>query len=944
MKDNVERSMNPLNLAFVEALYEQYSADPTSVSGDWREYFKGLDRGDGGAVQRGPTFSPPRLFDPSPRSNGNGALSDWAPVPAPSAAGLDAAARQDRVDQLVRAYRVRAHMIAEVDPLGLPRPHHPELDPEFYGLGADDLDRVFSARTLFGDGAGGVTLRRILDRLHRTYCRSIGVQFMHIDDLTVKNWLQERMERVENRQQLTRDEQLRILTKLTDASIFEEFIQKKFLGAKSFSLEGSESLIPLLMFAIDRAADHGADEVVLGMAHRGRLNVLANIMGKSPRLIFKEFEDSDPEHHIGSGDVKYHLGYSSNWTTPNGQEVHLSLTFNPSHLEFVNPVVLGRTRAKQVRVGDTQRTRKIAILVHGDAAFAGEGVVQETLNLSQLAGYTVGGAFHVVVNNQIGFTTPPAEARSSTYATDIAKMLQVPIFHVNGEDPDAVTQVVRLAMDFRETFGQDVVIDMYGYRRHGHNESDEPAFTQPLLYKAIAERSSVRDSYLENLLKLGQVGREEADRIAVERRDHLERELSEARKADYVPSHDWLTGIWSGYVGGHEHDLPPVDTGVPEARLSELLDRMVRVPSGFSVHKTLRRLLRMRRQMAHGERPLDWGAAEHLALATLLTEGTRIRMSGQDAARGTFSHRHAVFHDVEDGRTYMPLANLGGDQAPIEIINSPLSEAGVMGFEYGFSLDWPDALVVWEAQFGDFFNAAQVIVDQFISSAEDKWRRLSGLTLLLPHGFEGAGPEHSSARIERFLMQAAEDNMQIAQPSTPANFFHLLRRQVVRPWRKPLVVFTPKSLLRHPRAVSSLEDLASKTFRRVIGDPDADPTKTARIFLCSGKIYYDLLQKREQLKQEDVAIVRIEQLYPLPDRFLEAALSPYPDGTQIVWVQDEPENMGAWRYLKNRFGTQVLGRFPFSGIYRQESASPATGSAAAHKLEQQRLLAAAFAV
>jgi 2-oxoglutarate dehydrogenase E1 component len=938
-----ERSFNPMSLAFVEGLYADYVKDPASVPIEWREYFESLgpDQDFLRAPRLGPSFEPASIFNPAKvnghayldqhKTNGNGNVS---------LNGVsEAAVRQDQVDALVRAYRVRGHMMAKIDPLGLPRPSQPELDPEFYGLSGGDLDRKFSSRTIFG--ARVLTLREILTRLRNTYCRSIGVQFMHIDDLRVKNWLQDRMEGSENRIQLTRAEQLRIFTKLTDASIFEEFIQKKFVGAKSFSLEGSESLIPLLAFAFDRAAEHGVDEVVLGMAHRGRLNVLANIMGKSPREIFREFEDADPELYFGSGDVKYHLGYSSDFATASGAKVHLSLCFNPSHLEYVNPVVLGRTRAKQDRVGDSAHLRKLGIIIHGDAAFAGEGIVQETLNLSELEGYTTGGAIHIIVNNQIGFTTPPQQSRSTVYATDVAKMLQIPVFHVNGEDPEAVAQVIRLAMDFRHTFLRDVVIDMYGYRRHGHNETDEPAFTQPLLYAAIAERKSVRDGYLDHLLELGGVTREEADRIAVERREHLERELGEARRKDFVRVHDWLGGYWKSYRGGPESGVPEVDTGVDRDELKNLLHKQTELPEGFRPHKQIDRLLTARRAMADGQRPLDWGGAEALAFASLVTEGVRIRVSGQDSERGTFSHRHAVLHDVTNGNRYMPLKNLASDQAPIEIYNSPLSEAGVMGFDYGYSLDWPDALVMWEAQFGDFMNAAQVIIDQFLVSAEDKWKRLTGLVLLLPHGYEGAGPEHSSARLERFMALAAEENIQIVQPTTPAQIFHCLRRQVLRPWRKPLVIFTPKSLLRHPHATSTLEECASGRFQRVILDPKVK--KPSRVLLCTGKVYYDLEKRRTELGRDDVAIVRVEQLYPLPDMYFRGAVEQCDDGTPVVWVQEEPENMGAWRTFRARFGAMMFGRFPFSGVCRHESASPATGSASCHKLEQQELLERAFA-
>ncbi|HKY38748.1 MAG TPA: 2-oxoglutarate dehydrogenase E1 component [Polyangiaceae bacterium] len=953
--DTTEGSPSTLSLLFAEGLYTDYLRDPSSVTPEWRAYFDSL--GPDGAFAKtpklGPVFRPRSVFNPvvtngavvpngnSHAVNGHGQVNGNANGNGALVQGVsDAAVRQDAVDALVRAYRVRGHMIAKIDPLGLPRPNQAELDPEFYELTSNDLDRKFSSRTIFG--AQVLTLREILTRLRNTYCRSIGVQFMHIDDLKVKNWLQDRMEGSENRIQLSRAEQLRILTKLTDASIFEEFIQKKFVGAKSFSLSGSESLIPLLAFAIDRAGEHDVDEVVLGMAHRGRLNVLANIMGKSPREIFREFEDADPQLYYGSGDVKYHLGHSSDFVTESGRKVHLSLCFNPSHLEYVNPVVIGRTRAKQDRVGDLTRSKKIALLIHGDAAFAGEGVIQETLNLSQVDAHTTGGTIHVIINNQIGFTTPPSQARSTTYATDVAKMLQIPIFHVNGEDPEAVAQVIRLAMDFRDTFLRDVVIDMYCYRRYGHNESDEPSFTQPLLYAAIAERKSVREGYLDHLTKLGEVTVEEADKIAVERREHLERELSEARRKDYVRVQDWLGGFWKGYRGGAESDVPEADTGIARARCQELILRQTELPETFHPHRQIEKLLADRRAMGNGEKPINWGMAELVAFGSLVTEGTRVRLTGQDCGRGTFSHRHAVLHDIEDGHTYMPLCHMAPDQAPIEVYNSVLSEAGVLGFEYGYSLDWPDALVLWEAQFGDFANAAQVIIDQFLVSAEDKWKRLSGLVLLLPHGYEGQGPEHSSARLERFLALSAEENIQVVQPTTPAQYFHVLRRQVLRQWRKPLVVFTPKSLLRLPQCVSSLDDFGADGFQRVIGDVTG-LKKAARVLLCTGKVYYDLEKRRTELGRTDVAIVRLEQLYPLPDRVLRAALDHFDDGTQFVWVQEEPENMGAWRHMRVRHGSMMFGRFPFTGICRAESASPATGSHSAHKLEQQELLERAFA-
>ena len=929
---------NPTNLAFVEDLYEAYLDDPQSVDADWRSYFEGYQNGaqngaQNGGAKLGPSFKPKSLFG---GTNGHAV----SPLPAEDT-NQGNAALQQLVGRLVRNYRVRGHITANIDPLGMPKEQPPELDPAYYNLTDADMERKLAPDTI--PGMGTLTLREVIDRLQNTYCRSIGAQFMHIDDLQVRKWLQRRMETSENRLELSHQQQTRILTKLTDAVIFEEFIQKKYLGAKSFSLEGGESLIPLLELAIDKAGAQGVEEVVLGMAHRGRLNVLANIMGKSPKQIFREFEDKDPELHRGRGDVKYHLGYSSDWTTDSGEHVHLSLCFNPSHLEFVNPVAMGRVRAKQDRIGDSERECGLAILIHGDAAFIGEGVVQETLNMSELPGYHIGGALHIILNNQLGFTTGPKEGRSSPYASDVAKMLQIPIFHVNGEDPEAVAQVINLAMDFRREFSRDVVIDMYSYRKHGHNEGDEPSFTQPLMYETIRNRKGVREAYSERLLTLGEVTQEEVDEIAERRREDLETELSAARSDDYTPYYQAGEGLWKDYVGGKDKEVDDAQTGVAKETLVELLEVQTQFPEDFHPHPKIERAIQNREKMAQGERPIDWASAESLAFGTLLIEGHRVRMSGQDSVRGTFSQRHAGLYDVQDGHMYMPLRHLNAEQAPIEIYNSPLSEAGVLGFEYGYSLDYPDGLTLWEAQYGDFNNAAQVIIDQFIASAEDKWRRLSGLVMLLPHGFEGSGPEHSSARLERFLTLCAEDNMQVMYPTTAAQYFHLLRRQVLRRWRKPLVMMTPKSLLRNQKVSSPLEALTEGEFQRVIPDNDADPQAVKRVLLCSGKVYYDLMAERDNLERHDVAIVRLEQLYPLSEEDLQSALASYADGVHVVWVQEEPENMGAWQFLRFHFGSHLFGRSPFSGVTRPASASPATGSGSAHKLEQAELLKAAFA-
>ena len=946
---------NAASLAFAEDLYEQYQADPSCVPDDWRAYFDALKtngtdaaNGNGAAFRTAPAFRSRSVFNPhpGPASVGNGHAQPAAVDPNAPAATItnesgDLSVLQERVDMLIRNYRVRGHIIAKVDPLDRPRPHVDELDPIHHGINDAVMDRVVSTGTLAGPQQQ--TVREVIDRLETTYCRSIGVQFMHIHDLTVRNWLQGRMESTENRTELDGDEQRRILRRLTDAVAFEEFLQTKYIGAKTFSLEGAETLIPLMDLAIETAGDLGIREIIIGMAHRGRLNVLANIMGKAPERILREFEDLDPQHYIGGGDVKYHLGYSGDWQTTAGKNVHLSLCFNPSHLEFINPVAEGRLRAKQDRVDDKSRNRGMCMLIHGDSAVIGEGVVQETLNLSQLEGYKTGGTLHVVVNNQLGFTTEPHEYRSTDYSTAIAAMLQIPIFHVNGEDPEAVAHVVRLAMDFRRQFKRDVVIDMYCFRRRGHNEGDEPEFTQPDMYKVIEKRESVRQSYLAHLQKMGDVTRTEADAMMAEINATLEAAQEKGRTMEYRPPASCMAGYWSGYTGGPEDPADEPETGLPRKKIVDLFTGVTSLPDSFTPHRKIKRAIAARRQMADGKKPLDWAAAEALAFASLAVEGHRIRLSGQDCERGTFSQRHSVLHDVKTNERYSIFSNLSPDQAPVEIYNSPLSEAGVLGFDYGYSLDYPEGLILWEAQFGDFVNAAQVIIDQFIASAEDKWRRLSGLTMLLPHGFEGQGPEHSSARLERFLMQAAEDNMQICQPTTPAQYYHLLRRQTIRRWRKPLVIFTPKSLLRHQGAVSPIGDLTAGTYQRVLWDHKVSGhDKVDRVLICTGRVYYDLIQRRADLERDDVAIIRLEQLYPFPMDELHDALAGYADNTQVIWVQDEPRNMGAWPYLWSMFGIDLFERFKLTAVTRPASASPATGSGAAHRIEQEQLMSEAF--
>jgi 2-oxoglutarate dehydrogenase E1 component len=977
-----------VNQGFVEEQYLRYCGNPAAVDPSWRKFFENLAHdnaealhalsqsanGNGAAYDsagvtydaqvkasksaeaNGATAAPNGngVHAKNGAANGNGhalalnigalpATAEYVPHDTSSSATADAllvSELQGRVSALVNAYRVRGHVYANVDPLSRNPPVPTELSLAAFGL--DEID----PGTLFftGDMAGPTTLplRDIVSRLKETYCRTIGVEYTFMEDPEERFWLQRRMESTLNRTELTNEEQLTLLTKLIDAELFEQFLHTKYVGAKRFSLEGAESVIPLMELLIQSAAKHKVEEVVIGMAHRGRLNVLVNVMEKSMRELFFAFNDDRPEMHVGRGDVKYHMGFSSDRFV-DGRQVHLTLCFNPSHLEWVNPVVEGRARAKSDRKGDDTRASVLPLVIHGDAAFAGQGVVAETLNFSRLQGYTTGGTVHLVINNQIGFTTAPDDARSSPYCTDITRMLRCPVFHVNGEDPEAVAQVVRLAADFRQQFAQDVVIDMYCYRRYGHNEADEPRYTQPVMYSVIDKQPSVREMYVRRLEERGFINNDQAQQIAKRRHDQMEAELLEARRGSYVPPEYAMGGVWRGYKGGPDAECPEAATAVPIERLKVLAEKIVHTPEDFEVNPKVKRFLKERLERATGGKPLDWGTAETLAYASLLEEGGRVRLSGQDARRGTFSHRHAVLFDARTGRRYMPLMHVTDELAKIEVWDSPLSEAGVVGFEYGYSLDSPDALVIWEAQFGDFVNTAQVLIDQFICSSEDKWHRLNALVMLLPHGFEGQGPEHSSARLERFLALSAEDNMQVCNLTTPAQIFHALRRQVVRPYRKPLIIMSPKSLLRHPAASSTLEDLSTGSFQRIIPDTTVDPKTARRVIMCSGKVYYDLVAAREALKKTDVAIIRVEQLYPLQPAHVQAVLKPYKKGTDLVWVQEEPWNSGAWFFMNARLPPMLEGRFSLRAVTRAESASPATGSHAAHKLEQERLINEALA-
>lgn len=833
--------------------------------------------------------------------------------------------------RLVAAYRDRGHLLANVNPLGHEVLSHPELDQEHYGLTVWDLDREFFVPDLRG-AAASRTLRAILDVLRDSYCGTVGVEYTHIQDPRQKDWIQHRVE--DEGRELEPGDMRFVLTRLNAAEAFEKFLHSKYVGHKRFSLEGAESLIPMIDVLLEAAAAAGVDGVVLGMAHRGRLNVLANIVGKSYGRIFREFEgDIDPETIHGSGDVQYHVGAAGKYTTRAGQTIRIEMASNPSHLESVDPVVEGMVRARQGQLGDQERRRVIPLLVHGDAAFAGEGVVGETLGMSQLPGFTTGGTVHVVVNNQLGFTTPGMRGRSSVYATDVAKMVEAPVLHVNGDDPEACVWAARLAFDYRQTFGRDVVIDLLCYRKYGHNEADDPSYTQPSMYAEIDRHRPVRKLYMEKLVNRGDITLEEAEAALEDYRAKMERAFDETRESA-PPAH--------ARPRGQERVAPPVETGVARPTLDAIVRAMTTWPDGFTPHPKLVRQLERRRDILEKD-AVDWAMGEALAFGSLALEGIPVRISGQDSRRGTFSQRHAVWVDHETERKYYPLMNLSPDQAPFLIYDGPLNEFSTLAFEYGYSIVRQDALIGWEAQFGDFVNEAQVIIDQFVVAAEDKWDQTSGLVMLLPHGYEGQGPEHSSARIERFLELAAGGNIQVVIPSTPSQYFHLLRRQVHRDLRKPLIVFTPKSLLRLPAARSAAADLEAGSFREIIADRPAGPAEAVRrVVLCSGKVYYDLAARQKRDGVSGALLVRVEQLYPFPQEQLMAAIGAFPNATEIRIVQEEPENMGAYRFLHRRLHHLGHEGVALSHASRQESGSPATGSATLHHEEQEELLERAF--
>jgi 2-oxoglutarate dehydrogenase E1 component len=950
------------NAIFIAELYERWLDDSNSVDQSWQSFFAELH--DDPEAVRGERLA--GAWAPDGRAKVIGAVDPEEAAEAAKkkkeaakgGAGVSAdEVRARTLDSiralmLIRAYRVRGHLMAKLDPLGLTEPPpHPELDYKTYGFTDADLNKeIFIDNVL---GLETATLRTILDVVQSTYCGSVGVEFMHIQDPEQKAWIQRRVEGARSHADFTDLGKRTILERLTAAEGFEKFLQVKYTGTKRFGLEGGESVIPAIEQVLKRGSQMGVEEVVFGMAHRGRLNVLSNILHKPYHAIFSEFQGNaaNPDDVQGSGDVKYHLGTSADREF-DGKKIHLSLQANPSHLEVVDPVVLGKVRAKQEQLGDTERKRVLAILLHGDAAFAGQGIVAECFGLSQLKGYRTGGTIHFIINNQIGFTTAPQYSRSGPYSSDIAKMVQAPIFHVNGDDPEAVIFAARVATEFRQEFAADVVVDMICYRRHGHNESDEPAFTQPVMYKTIGDLPTTRARYADQLAAEGKISAEEGQQLADDFAARLEDEFKAA--ASYKPNKaDWLEGKWKGLMQATgEEEYRTEATDVDFDVLKEVGKALSTPPDieGFEVNRKILRQMKAKEKMFETGEGIDWATGEALAFGTLLTEGAHVRLSGQDAGRGTFSQRHSVLVDQNSERRFVPLNNIREGQANYEVIDSPLSEVSVLGFDYGYSLQEPHGLTLWEAQFGDFANGAQVIVDQFISSGESKWLRMSGLVMLLPHGYEGQGPEHSSARPERYLQQCAEDNMQVCNITTPANYFHALRRQIRRNFRKPLIVFTPKSLLRHKLAVSKLEDFGpGSRFRRVMPEWSeglkADD-KIRRVVLCSGKVYYDLLQARTEQEIDDVAIIRIEQLYPWPKETLVAQLSRYKNA-DVVWCQEEPANMGYWQFVDRRieFALDAIeGHAAKKATYvgRKASASPATGLFKVHVAEQTNLVETAL--
>ncbi len=965
------------NAGYIDQLYAQFLENPSSVDTEWSDFFISLqdEAGDVEAAARGAPWKRPNW---PPRANGDLISAfdgNWAPVEAILGDKIAASAKNGGVDMsaedvqqatrdsvkalmMIRAFRMRGHLAADLDPLKLEPPKaHPELEPSFYDFDEADMDRpIFIDFVL---GLEFATPREMLQILRRTYCSTIGVEFMHISDGPAKGWIQSRIEGPDKEITFTPEGKKAILNKLVEAEGFEKFIDVKYTGTKRFGLDGGESMVPALEQIIKRGGSLGVCDIIIGMAHRGRLNVLSQVMAKPHQAILHEFKGgaANPDNIEGSGDVKYHLGASSDRSFDENN-VHLSLTANPSHLEVVDPVVLGKVRAKQDQLKDTDRSKVLPLLLHGDAAFAGQGIISECFGLSGLKGHRTGGSIHFIINNQIGFTTAPHHSRSSPYPSDVAKMIEAPIFHVNGDDPEAVVFAAKVAIEFRQKFHKPVVIDMFCYRRHGHNEGDEPSFTQPLMYKKIRSHPTTLEIYSDRLVKEGLLTKEDIDGRKKELRDLLD--VAFVAADSYEPNKaDWLDGRWSNIRTAESAEDPRRGkTGVDLAVLKDIGQKTTTIPENFNAHRTIKRFLANRAKAIDSGEGIDWATGEALAFATLLLEGNPVRLCGQDSERGTFSQRHSVLTDQENEGRHIPLNNLSDDQANYEVINSMLSEVAVLGFEYGYSLTEPNALTLWEAQFGDFANGAQVVIDQFISAGERKWLRMSGLVMLLPHGYEGQGPEHSSARLERFLQLCAQDNMQVANCTTPANYFHILRRQMRRNFRKPLILMTPKSLLRHKKCVSSLKEMGpGSSFHRILWD-DAEfkpgstvklvgDDKIKRVILCSGRVYYDLLEERERRDINDVYLMRVEQYYPFPAQSMIAELQRFKKA-DMVWCQEEPKNMGAWSFMEPNI-EWTLGQIGAKSkraryVGRHASASPATGLMSRHKKELEEFLEEAFAV
>ena len=911
------------NASFIENLYERFLENPESVELSWQKEFKAIQNGSAYETPHSPVVA--RFAELSVKSQGRLAQLQGFTE--------ESVKKQASVSRLINHYRVRGHQIANCNPLGKSNPQPADMDPAYYGLSVPDMDTLFDTGALFGQ-VDRLPLRDIIENLKVLYGGSIGYEYMHIVDTQIRRWLISRIESSKNKLVLTAEKKQGVLKLLTAAESIESYLHHRFVGQKRFSLEGGESLIVILDELIQNSGSNGVKEIVIGMAHRGRLNVLVNILGKSPASLFDEFEGTSAlSPGVKSGDVKYHMGFSSDVTTPGGP-VHLTLAFNPSHLEIINPVVEGSVKARQDREGKEGINTVIPILIHGDAAFSGQGIVMETLNMSQTRAFYTGGTVHIVINNQIGFTTSnPLDARSTLYCTDVASMIQAPVFHVNGDDPEAVMFVTELALDYRNTFNKDVVIDLICYRRLGHNEADEPATTQPVMYKKIRKHQTTRTIYAqklisEDILTLAEANKMEGDYLTLlESGQVVSRPISTDSNYSYTNQwNDFLNVSWD----------VPCKTAISMEHLRFCNDRMQRLPNGFELHARVAKVMENRSKMAAGSLPLDWGFAENIAYASLLLENHSIRLTGQDVGRGTFVHRHAVFHNQLNNKTYTPIKHLDKNQGNAQIFDSLLSEAGVLGFEYGYSTTMPNTLVIWEAQFGDFANGAQVVIDQFISSGETKWGRLCGLVMLLPHGFEGQGPEHSSARLERYLQLCADHNIQVCYPTTPAQIFHLLRRQIIRPYRKPLIIMSPKSLLRHKLAVSTLEDLTKGSFQPVIGEQDViKPNLVTRFILCTGKVYYDLLDARRKDNLKHIAIARLEQIYPFPDKLLKAELAKYPQLKDFIWCQEEPKNQGAWYQSKHHFSDNVPKQINITYAGRDASAAPAVGNFHVH-IEQQK--------